>query len=85
MEYEFVNNGSDLKEMLCRLDLSKAKFAELCGVSRQTIDNICRNKYKFRKSLLITMNYVIKDYIEDNDLVLVTEYHYKRRKDIKKD
>ena len=80
MEYEFVNNGSDLKEMLRRLDLSKAKFAELCGVTRQTIDNFCRNKYKSRKILLITMNYAIKYYIKDNDLVLVTEYCYKRKK-----
>ena len=83
MKYEYVNNGSDLKEMLNLLNLSKIKFAKLCGVSRQTIDNVCNNKYNTSEMLLKLINYVIRDYIKDNDLILVTETlvitHYVRR------
>ena len=66
-KFDFVNNGEDLTHIRKQLNLTEEYFAEKCGVSRQTISGF-ENGNKVRKTLLIVINFVIKYYLEDNNL-----------------
>lgn len=72
-DWFLIKEQSDVGKVRKMLGITAEKLGDMIGISRQAISNVETGRFKLTATNKVAMNYAIRDYIKENDLVLVTE------------